>query len=56
MFNIGVNINISHSHRLRVPTERSGVGTVTSSLISDPDRGFRERATEDIVKVPINKN
>ena len=42
--NIHMGVSISSatsSNRLRLPTERSGVGTVNSGLISDPDRGFR---------------
>ena len=55
MLSMGIKINsISATAGLRVPTDRGGVGTVNSTLINDPDRGFRAENRTSVATIEKN--
>lgn len=57
MLHLGIKINtINTTLGLRVPTDRSGVGTVNSNLKTDPDRGFRGTDRNEVIVEKLSKN
>jgi hypothetical protein len=50
MIRIGLPLSATASPALvRVPTDRAGVGVVTSTLPADPDRGVRGVRSSEVV-------